>query len=99
MSEYRNKSSITDYSIAGLLTGALFKFNLGIKGMISGGFFGTLIGTVGGVAIISVLKSFGKSMKEIRQSQARYIYARDDAFYWTAKVCSVYVRRQLLKCQ
>lgn len=80
VSEYRNKSSISDYSIAGLMTGALFKTNLGIKGMISGGFFGSLIGTVGGVAIISLLKLTGKSMKDIRAIQSKYIYARDEAF-------------------
>lgn len=80
VSEYRNKSSISDYSIAGLVTGALFKTNLGIKGMISGGFFGSLIGTVGGVAVISLLKLSGKSMKDIRVAQSKYIYARDEAF-------------------
>lgn len=90
VSEFRNKSSISDYSIAGLVTGALFKFNLGIKGMISGGFFGTLIGTVGGIAFISLIKLSGKTMKEIREAQGRYIYARDEAMHATAKVSNLF---------
>lgn len=86
VSRYRDKTSITDYSIAGLVTGALFKTNLGIKGMISGGFFGSLIGTVGGVALILLLKLSGKSMKEIRVRQTDYIYARDEALHASFKV-------------
>lgn len=37
MSTYRGKSSVLDFSTAGMLTGAAFKFSLGLKGMISGG--------------------------------------------------------------
>lgn len=81
-----------------MLTGALFKINLGIKGMISGSFFGALIGTIGGVAIISVLKLSGKTIKEIRQGQTKYIYAKDEAFHAAVKVRnSVFYRCYLFK--
>lgn len=71
------------------MTGALLKTNLGLKGMISGGFFGTLLGTFAGVAVISLLKLTGKSMTEIRGKQTGYIYARDEAFHATLKVSNL----------
>lgn len=37
ISLYRGKTSILEYSLAGMLTGAAFKFSLGPKGMVSGG--------------------------------------------------------------
>lgn len=74
-----------------MVTGAIFKTNLGIKGMISGGFFGTLMGTVGGVMFISALKLSGKTMKEIREAQGKYIYARDKAMHGIAKVSNLFL--------
>lgn len=37
MSTYRDKSSILDYVVAGTTTGAIYKINLGLRGMVSGG--------------------------------------------------------------
>lgn len=48
---YRNKSSVMEYVIASGVTGSLLKANLGPKGMMSGGVFGSLMGLVGGTLI------------------------------------------------
>ncbi|GAB1602316.1 Hypothetical predicted protein [Argonauta hians] len=48
---YRNKSSVWEYMIASGTTGMLLKLNLGLKGMISGGIFGSVMGLCGGIII------------------------------------------------
>lgn len=37
---YRNKYGITEYAIAGGVTGALYRFNMGPKGWLAGGLVG-----------------------------------------------------------
>uniref|UniRef100_A0A1B0BP67 Uncharacterized protein n=1 Tax=Glossina palpalis gambiensis TaxID=67801 RepID=A0A1B0BP67_9MUSC len=37
MSVYRAKSSLYEYLTAGLISGALYKVNIGLKGMVAGG--------------------------------------------------------------
>lgn len=48
---YRNKSSVLEYVIASGVTGSLLKANLGPKGMVSGGVFGSIMGLFGGSLI------------------------------------------------
>ncbi|XP_036354563.1 RPII140-upstream gene protein isoform X2 [Octopus sinensis] len=48
---YRNKSSVWEYLIASGITGMLLKVNLGLRGMVSGGIFGSLMGLCGGSII------------------------------------------------
>lgn len=48
---YRNKSSILEYVIASGVTGSFLKANLGPKGMVSGGVFGSIMGLFGGSLI------------------------------------------------
>lgn len=42
VSTYRNKSSVIEYSAGGLLAGAVYKFPMGPKAVISGGLVGGL---------------------------------------------------------
>lgn len=81
ISSYRNKTSVLEYFIAGLVTGALFKTNLGLKGMISGGFFGAALGTFGGSLIVGLIKVSGLSMKQIRDHQYIYTTSKDDCLH------------------
>lgn len=81
MSVYRNKDSVTDYSIAGGVTGALFKTHLGMKGMLSGAFFGTIIGTVGGAFTVGAMKICGIKMAEYREEMSAYIFERNKVAY------------------
>ncbi|XP_059612476.1 RPII140-upstream gene protein [Phlebotomus argentipes] len=76
-SVYRGKSTIFEYSLAGLTAGALYKMNLGLRGMMAGGFAGCLLGTVGGVVSLSILKVSGMSMEEVRYWQHKWKVDRD----------------------
>lgn len=92
MNEYYNKPAISSYSVAGLVTGALYKFPLGPKGMISGGFFGTFIGTAAGALLVGALKLSGVSMKEIHRKQSEYFDLRDKSVWQIVptQVCFVH---------
>lgn len=83
---YRDRTSVTDYTLAGLLTGSLFKASLGVKGAISGGFFGAAMGTLVGGTYVIGMKLAGVSMKELAGSTTSYLYARDRAVHGTSAV-------------
>lgn len=53
---FRGETGVMEYSFGGLISGALYKFSLGPKGMFSGGFFGAFLGTVGGALIYTLTK-------------------------------------------
>lgn len=78
---YFGKESLLDYVIAGGLTGALCRANLGIKGMISGCFVGTCVGTFGGGVSMLVLKASGKSMDDLREFAQTMKVTRDELAY------------------
>ena len=76
MAIYRNKQSVTDYSTAGACTGALYKFNLGPKGMVSGGIIGMLFGTIAGGLVILSLKLKGKDYQDFLAQHKLFFDAR-----------------------
>lgn len=47
----------------------MYKFNMGLKGMAAGAFFGSLIGGAAGIGSLAVLKLSGTSMEDIRYWQ------------------------------
>lgn len=69
MSTYRGKSSIWEYIAAGSTTGALFRMNLGLRGMVAGSIVGGALGVVAGGASLGIMKLSGTSMEEIRYWQ------------------------------
>lgn len=69
MSVYRGKSSIWEYIAAGSSTGALFRMNLGLRGMVAGSIVGGALGVVAGGASLGIMKLSGTSMEEIRYFQ------------------------------
>ncbi|XP_064551060.1 RPII140-upstream gene protein [Drosophila montana] len=78
ISVYRGKSSIYEYLAAGSLTGALYKVNLGLRGMAAGGIIGGFMGGVAGVASLLLMKASGTSMEEVRYWQYKWRLQRDD---------------------
>ena len=64
MSTYRNKEVVTDYSVAGLIAGAIWKISLGLRGMIAGAVVGGSLGLIGGCLIIGLEKLSGYSIKD-----------------------------------
>lgn len=72
ISVYRGKSSIYEYLTAGGVTGALYKFNMGLKGMTSGGLVGLTFGGIAGAISLAILKSTGTTMEEVRFWQYKW---------------------------
>ncbi|GFG34337.1 hypothetical protein Cfor_08958 [Coptotermes formosanus] len=64
VSVYRGYSSILEYVAAGCITGALYKFNMGLAGMAVGGGLGGVLGGIAGLVSLTILKLSGMSMEE-----------------------------------
>lgn len=78
MSVYRGKSSIWEYIAAGSSTGALFRMNLGLRGMVAGAIVGGGLGIFAGGASLGVMKLSGTSMEEVRYWQYQWHKKRID---------------------
>ncbi|XP_053684640.1 RPII140-upstream gene protein [Sabethes cyaneus] len=85
ISVYRGKSSIWEYLAAGGTAGALYKFNMGLKGMTSGGLVGLAFGGVAGVISLGILKASGTTMEEVRFWQYKWKAHRDTAILESMK--------------
>ncbi|XP_065089863.1 RPII140-upstream gene protein [Ochlerotatus camptorhynchus] len=88
ISVYRGKSSIYEYLVAGGVTGAMYKFNMGPKGMTSGGLVGMALGSAAGLASLAILKSTGTTMEEVRFWQYKWRVNRDEAINESMKMQS-----------
>lgn len=88
ISVYRGKSSIYEYLVAGGTTGALYKFSMGPKGMVSGGLVGMAFGGVAGLASLALLKASGTTMEEVRFWQYKWKASRDEAINDSMKMQS-----------
>ncbi|CAG9862573.1 unnamed protein product [Phyllotreta striolata] len=73
---YRDKSGISEYVVAGGLSGFLYKFNAGPRAWIVGGGLGSVLGLFCGVSTTLLLKLSGISMKEARYWQNHWQDAR-----------------------
>lgn len=94
MARYRGESGVLEYSVGGMISGALYRFSLGPKGMISGGFFGGVLGTFGGLLMYAVLKIGGDTMEDIYRQAQLYFVIKDANFHGAARVsddcCAVF---------
>lgn len=61
-----------EYLAAGGCTGALYKFNMGLKGMAAGGIVGSALGGVAGIFTLGLLKLVGASMEDIQYWQYKW---------------------------
>lgn len=80
ISVYRGKSSIVEYLVGGGVTGALYKFSMGPRGMLVGGALGTCLGAVAGGLSLGLLKLAGISMEEVRYWQYKFHEERQEKF-------------------
>lgn len=67
-----------EYVAAGSSTGALFRMNLGLRGMIAGAIVGGGLGIFAGGASMGVMKLSGTSMEEVRYWQYQWHKKRID---------------------
>lgn len=89
LSSYRNKASVLDYTAGGVLAGSIYKFSLGPKGMVAGGFFGGFLATICGVMWVAMLKLSGIPLSEYYGQTHRYFRARDEQFHQAFKVSCI----------
>ncbi|XP_071784108.1 complex I assembly factor TIMMDC1, mitochondrial-like isoform X2 [Asterias amurensis] len=61
---YRDKQDLTNYVSAAAITGSLFRFNLGLRGLVGGAFVGVLVGLPAGLALLGVQKMQGETFLE-----------------------------------
>lgn len=86
ISRFRGESGVLEYSLAGLFTGSIYKLGLGPKGMIAGGFFGTILGTFAGLSIYGITKFSGVSIDELYNTTQLFFKYKDSNFHEAAKV-------------
>lgn len=89
ISRFRDKSGVLEYSLAGLITGSIYKFGLGPKGMISGGFFGCVIASFGGLCVFGLTKVFGVTMHDLHVALKQYYIYKDTNFHGASEVSNV----------
>lgn len=79
MAIYRGKSSMYEYITAGAVTGGVYKFNMGLRGIAAGAIVGGALGTIAGGVSLAILKTTGMTMEEVRYWQYKWRSSRDDA--------------------
>ncbi|XP_038069560.1 complex I assembly factor TIMMDC1, mitochondrial-like isoform X2 [Patiria miniata] len=74
MSLYRDKQDITNYVSAAMVTGSLYRFNLGLRGLVGGAFAGAVVGIPAGLILMGAQKLQGETTleknKRVRQEKA-----------------------------
>ncbi|XP_064633127.1 complex I assembly factor TIMMDC1, mitochondrial-like isoform X2 [Lineus longissimus] len=63
VSVYRNKTGVVEYTLAGGMTGALFRMNMGLRGMFAAGILGTTFGTIAGLLAWGTSEATGESQQ------------------------------------
>lgn len=85
---YRDKTDMYNYAVASVSTGALYRINLGLRGMIGGGIVGALLGIPAGGMLLAAqhlsgvtLLEFNKGLrKEALQGKQQKLQDREKAF-------------------
>ncbi|NXS63400.1 TIDC1 factor, partial [Brachypteracias leptosomus] len=74
LSVYRDKTTVSNYALAGALTGALFRMHLGLQGLAGGFMFGAAFGIPAGGLLIIMQKFAGETLQEKRNRERRELY-------------------------
>ncbi|KFB42184.1 AGAP001426-PA-like protein [Anopheles sinensis] len=88
ISVYRGKSSLYEYLAAGGVTGAMYKFSMGLRGMASGGLVGLALGGVAGGLSLGIMRATGTTMEEVRFWQYKWQTNRDQVIRESMKTQS-----------
>ncbi|XP_042197682.1 complex I assembly factor TIMMDC1, mitochondrial [Callorhinchus milii] len=74
LSVYRDQNILTHYSVAGAITGGLFRLNLGVGGGLAGMVIGAVLGLPTGALLMSMQKANGETVREQRRREQRELY-------------------------
>ncbi|KAG7299562.1 hypothetical protein JYU34_016536 [Plutella xylostella] len=80
ISVYRGETSVIEYTVAGAITGGLYRANLGLAATCVGAGLGGVLSSFGGLAIVLLLKITGVTMEDIRRALHTIKEAREDQF-------------------
>ncbi|XP_023951540.2 RPII140-upstream gene protein [Bicyclus anynana] len=72
ISVYRDESALSDYIIAGAMTGAMYKAILGPAAMLVGATLGGILSAIGGILILSLVKITGVNLNDVRKEMAKF---------------------------
>ncbi|XP_053669758.1 RPII140-upstream gene protein [Anopheles nili] len=97
VSVYRGKSSLYEYVAAGGVTGAMYKFSMGLRGMASGGLVGVALGGFAGGLSLIIMRATGTTMEEVRFWQYKWKTNRDQVILDSLKVQTAIEEDPLLK--
>ncbi|XP_031830110.1 RPII140-upstream gene protein isoform X1 [Nomia melanderi] len=69
---YRGKHQIRNYTLAGAISGGLFKLHLGLKGICAAGVIGGLFGTIYGTLSVGMLYLSGTTIDQVYSANLEY---------------------------
>ncbi|XP_015430522.1 PREDICTED: RPII140-upstream gene protein [Dufourea novaeangliae] len=82
---FRGKYDLSIFTGAGLITGALYKMNMGLKGMTAGGFVGTVLGTIYGAVTLTILYIMGVHLDDVYDMHLKLVKKRHEKIEDRAK--------------
>uniref|UniRef100_A0A182YS17 Complex I assembly factor TIMMDC1, mitochondrial n=2 Tax=Anopheles stephensi TaxID=30069 RepID=A0A182YS17_ANOST len=97
VSVYRGKSSLYEYMAAGSITGAMYKFSMGLRGMASGGLVGLVLGGLAGGLSLGIMRATGTTMEEVRFWQYKWHTNREQVIRESIKTQADVEEEPLLK--
>ncbi|XP_028995332.1 complex I assembly factor TIMMDC1, mitochondrial [Betta splendens] len=74
LSVYRDTYTLSHYSAAGAVTAALFRVNLGLRGVVAGTVIGAVLGIPVGALVIGLQSLAGETIRERRRRERRELY-------------------------
>lgn len=75
---YTGKVQVRNYVLGGAAAGSMFRINMGIRGMLSGAFLGSMLGGMCGITSVALLYISGFKMDKIYEIQQRWVLAREE---------------------
>ncbi|XP_071815775.1 complex I assembly factor TIMMDC1, mitochondrial-like isoform X3 [Apostichopus japonicus] len=66
---YRDKTDLLNYTAASVCTGALYRVNLGVRGVVGGGVVGAMLGVPAGCCLLAMQKLYGQTMLEVNKKK------------------------------
>lgn len=75
---YTGQIKVRNYVLGGLTAGMIFRINMGIRGMLSGGFLGSMLGAICGITSVFILYINDVQMSKIYETQQKWADARHE---------------------
>ncbi|XP_034943285.1 RPII140-upstream gene protein [Chelonus insularis] len=85
LTAYLGGHGVTEYILAGSLTGTLYKINMGIRGMIAGCIVGTSLGSAAGVIFNFIFWLSGSNLRELSELQKEFYLLRKSIAFQSSR--------------